>query len=68
MYSVAATVRHGEGQMPSATVSIKSRTARLRAQMSLQLLHDSRTTGNVKMILEWALESVANPNDNYQYV
>ena len=29
--------------------------------MSLQLLHDSRTTANVKMLLEWALESVANP-------
>ena len=29
--------------------------------MSLQLLHDSRTTANVKMLLEWALESVTNP-------
>ena len=29
--------------------------------MSLQLLHDSHTTANVKMLLEWALESVANP-------
>ena len=29
--------------------------------MSLQLLHGSRTTVNIKMLLEWALESVANP-------
>ena len=29
--------------------------------MSLQLLQDSRTTANIKMLIEWALESVANP-------
>ena len=47
--------------MPSVTVSNEARTARLRAQLSLQLLHDSRTTANVKMLLEWASESVGNP-------
>ena len=47
--------------MPRATVSIEARTARLRAQMSLQLLHDSHTTADIKMLIEWAIESVANP-------
>ena len=36
MYSVAVAVMHREGQVPSATVSIETRTARLRAQMSLE--------------------------------
>ena len=49
--------------MPSATVSIESSTARLRAQKSLQLLHDSLTTANVKMLLE-----CRKSHDNYQYV
>ena len=29
--------------------------------MSLQWRHDYRTTANIKMLIEWALESVAYP-------